>query len=278
MKECSECGKECSMPYTCNICNKDFCSSHRLPENHNCIGLARGGISGEAAIESTKSESKIKNIRDNNVAEKISDYIPNLVTYKFLIVIFIVYILQFITLSVWNADVHNSIFVLSLDNIEYIHTWIISIFSHDPSSLYHILGNSIVLFFFGPMLERTVGSKKFTKIFIFSGIISGLSQLVVGYIISTPMTGVLGASGAILAILGIITVYNPKMKVYLYFMIPVPLWLLTVGYVGFSLSGIIMSASAIAHGAHLVGLLIGITYGYHNKDKFSIQDKMKLSK
>lgn len=277
MKECSECGDECSMPYTCNMCNKDFCSSHRLPENHNCVGLARGGISGEAAIESTKSRSSVKNIKNNKISRKISDYIPNLVTYKFLIIIFAVYILQFITLFIWNTDVHNSIFVLSLDNIEYIWTWITSIFSHDPSSLYHILGNSIVLFFFGPILEKTIGSKKFTKLFIVSGIIAGLSQLGVGYIMNTPMTGVFGASGAILAILGVLTIYNPKMKVYLYFMIPVPLWLLSVGYVGFSLSGIIMSPSSVAHAAHLIGLLIGIAYGYQSKDKFSIRNKMRLS-
>ncbi|MDY6771462.1 MAG: rhomboid family intramembrane serine protease [Candidatus Nanohaloarchaea archaeon] len=39
MAECSKCGKNISMPFTCKFCGDSFCSTHRLPENHDCDGL-----------------------------------------------------------------------------------------------------------------------------------------------------------------------------------------------------------------------------------------------
>lgn len=39
MEECSKCGTEREMEYSCNYCGRTHCSKHRLPENHDCIGL-----------------------------------------------------------------------------------------------------------------------------------------------------------------------------------------------------------------------------------------------
>lgn len=39
MPACSFCGEQTSYPYTCNYCDQDHCSEHRLPENHRCVGL-----------------------------------------------------------------------------------------------------------------------------------------------------------------------------------------------------------------------------------------------
>jgi Zn-dependent protease len=36
--KCDYCGKEESLPFVCNYCGGTFCSEHRLPESHNCIG------------------------------------------------------------------------------------------------------------------------------------------------------------------------------------------------------------------------------------------------
>lgn len=36
MVECSFCGKQTYMPFGCKYCGKQFCSEHRLPENHKC--------------------------------------------------------------------------------------------------------------------------------------------------------------------------------------------------------------------------------------------------
>ncbi len=41
MAQCSYCGESEQMPFRCKFCKGVFCSSHRLPENHECVGLER---------------------------------------------------------------------------------------------------------------------------------------------------------------------------------------------------------------------------------------------
>ncbi len=39
MASCIVCGKKELMAFKCKFCGSFFCSEHRLPENHECIGL-----------------------------------------------------------------------------------------------------------------------------------------------------------------------------------------------------------------------------------------------
>ena len=42
MASCSFCGREVEgIPYSCNECGETLCGRHRLPERHDCSGLAR---------------------------------------------------------------------------------------------------------------------------------------------------------------------------------------------------------------------------------------------
>ena len=38
---CNFCGRKFkTLPFKCKFCEQDFCDSHRLPEDHSCLGLA----------------------------------------------------------------------------------------------------------------------------------------------------------------------------------------------------------------------------------------------
>jgi predicted nucleic acid binding AN1-type Zn finger protein len=39
--DCAFCGERASMPFKCKFCGRIHCGKHRLPESHNCPGLAR---------------------------------------------------------------------------------------------------------------------------------------------------------------------------------------------------------------------------------------------
>ncbi|MFQ5975505.1 MAG: AN1-type zinc finger domain-containing protein [Candidatus Hydrothermarchaeales archaeon] len=39
MASCIVCGKKELLPFKCKFCGNIFCSEHRLPENHQCVGL-----------------------------------------------------------------------------------------------------------------------------------------------------------------------------------------------------------------------------------------------
>ncbi|HXG74474.1 MAG TPA: AN1-type zinc finger domain-containing protein [Candidatus Nitrosotenuis sp.] len=37
--DCAYCGNKTDLPFECNYCKDQFCSEHRLPEEHRCVKL-----------------------------------------------------------------------------------------------------------------------------------------------------------------------------------------------------------------------------------------------
>lgn len=283
MVECNKCGDDVSMPYECNRCGDKFCSDHRLPEKHDCQMLDRGGTDAGVVVEVEKQREdksgKSSILPDSLYNGKLWDKLDGQVTKVLGFAILGVYILQFLTLLTVGENIHDLLFVLEPNNVHHVWTWVTSIFAHSPAHIFHIIGNGLVLIFFGRLLERIIGSRDYFYLFIVSGIIAGLSQVTLGYILGNPSVGILGASGALLAILGVLTVYKPKMTVYLYFLIPVPLWVISIGFSALSLVGILTAGGILggmAHGAHLVGLIVGLIYGYRTKDRYKLSDSTRL--
>lgn len=60
----------------------------------------------------------------------------------------------------------------------------------------HILFNMLVLYFFGPMLEMRLGSRRFLGLYFVSGIVAALVSL-----FFTPRAIIVGASGAVYGII-----------------------------------------------------------------------------
>lgn len=56
--ECAVCDRQQRMPYTCKYCNLHFCTNHRLPERHNCTGLAKTG--NQKWFEAEKSSARAR--------------------------------------------------------------------------------------------------------------------------------------------------------------------------------------------------------------------------
>ncbi|PSQ01150.1 rhomboid family intramembrane serine protease [Halobacteriales archaeon QS_4_70_19] len=279
MATCAVCGKHVDMPYRCNRCGQNYCSEHRLPENHSCAGLNDwddpDGVFDSGFDDSVRNRGR----SGGGLSDRASglfgtggplSYVRGNVSYLFLAIMFVVFVLEFLVLATLGRDAFRDVFVLTSAHPEYVWTWVTSVFSHSPKTFFHIIGNGIVLYFFGPVVERRIGSRRFAALFLATGMIAGLSQITFGLLIGDPVSGVLGASGAIMAILGILTVLNPNLKVYLYFILPVPIWVLTLGYAGLSVFGALSTTNAlsnVAHVAHLSGLVLGLAYGQHVKGK-----------
>lgn len=271
MALCDECGKQENMPYHCRHCGNTFCSEHRLPEAHDCPGLQNwgdpSGVFGSGFDDGANEQS-----RTSKVSSRLSatngplSYFRGNVSYLFLALMLLTFVAQHVALFVGGEQLHYTLFVLKSWAPAALWTWVTSVFAHQPLSFTHILFNGIALFFFGPVVERQIGSKAFTVLFLVSGALAGLGQIGLSFALGSTPTAVLGASGAIMAILGVLTVLNPDMKVLLYFFIPVPIWLLTAGYAVLSTVGIISPvAGGVAHAAHLSGLVIGLAYGEYVK-------------
>ncbi|WP_227376217.1 rhomboid family intramembrane serine protease [Haladaptatus halobius] len=269
MANCDLCGQNENMPYKCRMCGGTFCGEHRLPENHSCPGLNEWndpkGVFDSGFDDSVENRGRSGTFSVNTGTGGPLAYFRGNMTFVFLGLMWLTFIAEFLVLNFGSEQLFSELFLLQSTHIERVWTWVTSIFAHDPNGFFHVAVNSIVLYFFGPVVERRIGSKKFTALFFGAGILAGLAQ--VGVVaLTTPgePSAVLGASGAVAAIMGVLTVLNPNLRIYLYFIIPMPLWLATLAFAVYSaftsVSGGI-GAGGVAQLAHLTGLGLGLLYG-----------------
>ncbi len=286
MAKCDVCGREETMPYNCRHCGGTYCSEHRLPENHGCPGLENwndpDGVF-DSGFDDTVNTGSGGGQREKSTTGLLGRlgidtgpggsfaYFRNNLAYLFLAVMVIVFGIQFIIAPVLGMGPRTAtwrqIFTLSTANPEYVWTWIVSVFAHGSPA--HLLFNAIALYFFGPIVERQIGSKKFAILFIASGVLAGLGQVGVG-LVTGEAVNVLGASGGLMAVMGVLAMTSPDLKVLLFFFIPMSIRTLTVLFAAFSIFAFVSNGGilgGVAHFAHLVGLVIGLWYGNRIKDR-----------
>jgi membrane associated rhomboid family serine protease len=279
MAKCDVCGAHENMPYNCRHCGGTYCSEHRLPENHGCPGLENWndpkGVFDSSFDDSVEqrgsgSKSTLEKVGSNTGDSGPLFYVRNNVSYLFLGIIVVVFGFQYLIAPLVGIGIGSprwyEIFTLTTANPEYVWTWVISVFSHGSPA--HLLFNGIALYFFGPIVERQIGSKKFTALFLVSGMLAGLAQVGLG--LGTGETvRVLGASGALMAIMGVLSITAPDLKVLLFFFIPMSIRTLTILFAAFSLFAVSSGSvlGGVPHFAHLTGLVIGLWYGNRVKDR-----------
>jgi len=122
----------------------------------------------------------------------------------------------------------------------------------------HIAINMFVLYSFGRMVERAVGSGRFAVLYFASVLAAGVVQLLV--VTATADQGAVptvGASGGVFGVLLAFAFLYPHALVMLMFPpIPMKAWVLVIGYAAIELtSGVLGTGQGVAHFAHLGGML-----------------------
>ncbi|WP_424358976.1 rhomboid family intramembrane serine protease [Methanocella sp. MCL-LM] len=261
---CDFCGKHEMLPFSCKYCGGVYCASHRLPEYHNCAGLqamkanrwvppVQHPQQRRAAGQPKKGKSRLPKIR-----------LPAQGYYAYILIglTVLVYIIQMILPFSFT---HNYL-AFSLSSL-FSAPWTIvtQVFAHDKFSIFHLFFNMLALFFFGPLLERQIGSGRFLGLYLGTGILAGLAQVLI-----FPGTPVLGASGAIMGIMGTLVVLMPNLRIWLFF-IPMKLMYAVALFALYDLI-LLPSGDMVAHAAHLVGLLAGVLVGFLlKKNKGTVQ-------
>jgi len=136
-------------------------------------------------------------------------------------------------------------------------TVITSMFLH--GDYVHLFYNALALFMFGLVLENIIGTRKFALIYFIGGIIAGVAGAFL-------YPALLGASGAIFAVMGTLAVLRPRMTVYVgYF--PMPMVIAVFVWIAIDLVGII-APSGVANLSHIAGLIFGIATGLAMRKRF----------
>ena len=168
------------------------------------------------------------------------------------LIIFIVFLLQKLIPG------FTDLFILD-SRLVFLRIWTLltAVFLHD--GMVHLLYNLFALALFGRILEHVIGSRKFLILFFVSGLAASFASL--------PFyTRVLGASGAVFGILGMLGILRPKLTVWLH-SIPMPMIIaLFVWGIGDVIG--IYAPSGTANIAHLGGLVVGVSAGICYRKQF----------
>ena len=136
--------------------------------------------------------------------------------------------------------------------------WSIISYSFFHSDIFHIFFNLIILNFSSQMFLTFFNQKQLLGLYLLSGIFSGL-VFVFSFYFMNIISPIVGASGAIMAILVAVTTYQPLMNVRLLFIGNVKLWHVTVVILLIDLLQI-RSENSGGHIAHLAGAFFGFIF------------------
>jgi uncharacterized protein len=123
----------------------------------------------------------------------------------------------------------------------------------------HIISNMLTLYFFGTFALSLVGEGAFLITYFMGGLMGGLFFYLFASLLGNPFSVLVGASGAIYALGGLLLVMRPNARVITFpIPVPMPLWVaILVGFV------IVSFLPGVAWQAHLGGILFGAAVGYY---------------
>ncbi|MCL2802127.1 MAG: rhomboid family intramembrane serine protease [Treponema sp.] len=142
---------------------------------------------------------------------------------------------------------------------KFIWTFVTYMFMH--ADLTHILFNMFGLFVFGMHLERQMGSKEFLLYYFVTGTLAGIFSFVIYYLTNNFEVFLMGASGALFAVMLAYAIFFPTSIIYIFAVIPVRAPLMVLGYTVISIFFILTGRGGnIAHSTHLAGFIFGWIY------------------
>jgi membrane associated rhomboid family serine protease len=146
----------------------------------------------------------------------------------------------------------------------YYYTVFTSTFTHvEP---WHLAGNMFTAYYLGSFLcyAPVITPGRFLTIALGAGVAGSVGYLYQRYLanggVGRDMNRGLGFSGALMGITSVAACLAPTAKVYIYGIIPLPLWATVAGYAVYDGYYLNDGNSRVGHAGHLGGLAFGIAY------------------
>lgn len=136
--------------------------------------------------------------------------------------------------------------------------WTLLTYSFFHAGIFHLFFNMVVLNFSGRLFLTFFTQKQFLGLYLLSGVFAGLA-FVAGYLIIGQQSAIVGASGAIMAILMAAATYSPLMNLRLLLIGSVKLWQVAAVIIIIDLLQMFVENTG-GHIAHLAGAFFGFFY------------------
>lgn len=280
MVKCDFCDGDVDyLPFQCRYCGKNFCKTHRLPENHECT------------FEFKNNPYVVKKISPQ-VQTNYSDYTEDIAKEqegfnrwarrgrrssmgagsmfnpfgpkKTRTATYTLMGLQLVFLILSYIPVIAPHLYLSVEGLSqfWFHTIITSIFT--PNDILDLIFNLIFIYFLGRLIEGRFDSKVFFELYVVSGLIAGAFALLIqllfsfipGYsgITAVPMSLV---SGAMVGLIAFMTLMLPDTKIRL-FMMFIPISLRTRNLLWFFVGFYVIFGVISLFTGYTIGFIINI--------------------
>lgn len=192
------------------------------------------------------------------------------------VIAFVVFIFLKVILTVFQLgyifEAIEEQLVLPANFQDFIHkpwTLLTYFFLHSTNDFFHILFNMVFLYWFGLLIVEFLGSKRLISLYMLGGLFSGLIFLLifntVPYFIDRSNITLIGASGAVYAVVVGAAVLIPDYTFFLIFLGPIKIKWIAALYLLISFAGSI-GANAGGNIAHLGGALFGVIYIWQLKN------------
>lgn len=128
----------------------------------------------------------------------------------------------------------------------------------------HLIFNMVIVYFFGKTAIASLGQKRFLQLYFGAVLLGGLAWFAASFV--SDANSVIGASAAASALLIFFACLNPDREMLLFFVLPVKPRYLAYFLVGIAVLGLFFQElfanekGAVAHSAHLGGMLFGYLY------------------
>ena len=139
-----------------------------------------------------------------------------------------------------------------------------STFSH--ISPWHLFINMYVLWSFGSHVTGMYGNEQFSAVYLSGGVASSFASIAMSKLLKRPPSVSVGASGAIMALLGIVCTSHPNARLQIAFIdLIFPNFTFSAdtgmkGIILFDVVGLALGWRVMDHAGHLGGMLFGILY------------------
>ena len=158
----------------------------------------------------------------------------------------------------WLGD----LLALKTDRLWAIWNFLTYGFSHAPldskTSIMHVGFNMLALFMLGRTVEHHLGKAEFLKFYLVAVVVSAIGWMIPRLVFSSP-SSIVGASGAVSAVVIYFVFLNPQAKLLIWGVIPTPAWIVGALFLFANLSTALRSTN-VAWEAHLAGGAFGMLY------------------
>jgi membrane associated rhomboid family serine protease len=149
--------------------------------------------------------------------------------------------------------------------IQKFEIWRFITFQFLHANLTHLLFNMIALYFFGPLVESCLGTRRYILFYLLCGIGGPIAYIIfweTGFLITAPWVPLVGASAGIFGVLIAAAQIAPRATVLLYGILPMQLRTLAWGLLAIAVYTVLFygttnRGNAGGEAAHLGGAAVG---------------------